>query len=105
MIPKQNIVSQTVRDKIIEEVTVLMLNPEITVVNVIQTEFNSQEKKTMDTLWKIKKMKAIQIGRVSVRKLKKQTFLLTFIFTPSETVKIISVSNCSFCLTQEQRVP
>ena len=40
-IPEQGIVSRTVQDRIIEEVTVLIRILEITVENVTQTEFNS----------------------------------------------------------------
>ena len=43
-IPEQSIVSQTVPDRIREEVTVLIRIPEITVETVIQTEFNSEKK-------------------------------------------------------------
>ena len=42
-IPEQGIVSQTVQDRVIEEVTVLNRILEITVENVIQTEFNSDQ--------------------------------------------------------------
>ena len=38
--PEQGIVSQTIKDMIIEEVTVLIKIPEITVETAIQTEFN-----------------------------------------------------------------
>ena len=58
-IPEQGIVSQTVRDRIIEEVTVLIRILEITVETVTQTEFNSEKIKLMDSLWAINKMKLI----------------------------------------------
>ena len=59
MIPEQGIVSQAVPDRIIEEVTVLIRILEITVETVIQTEFNSEKIKLMDSLWTINKMKLI----------------------------------------------
>ena len=58
-IPEQGIVSQAVQDRIIEEVTVLIRILEITVETVIQTEFNSEKIKLMDSLWTINKMKLI----------------------------------------------
>ena len=58
-IPEQGIVSQAVQDRIIEEVTVLIRILEITVETVIQTEFNSEKIKLIDSLWTINKMKLI----------------------------------------------
>ena len=49
-IPEQGIVSRTVRDRIIEEVTVLIRTLEITVENVTQTEFHSERIKLTDSL-------------------------------------------------------
>ena len=56
---EQGIVSQTVPDMIIEEVTVLIRILEITPETVNQTEFNSEKIKSMDSLWTINKMKLI----------------------------------------------
>ena len=58
-ISEQGIVSQTVQDRIIEEVTVLIRILEITVENVTQTEFSSEKIKLMDSFWTITKMKII----------------------------------------------
>ena len=58
-IPEQGIVSQAVQDRIIGEVIVLIRILEITVETVIQTEFNSEKIKLMDSLWTINKMKLI----------------------------------------------
>ena len=55
----QGIVSHTVQDRIIEEVTVPIRRLEITVENVTQTEFNSERIKLMGSLWTINKMKLI----------------------------------------------
>ena len=49
-IPEQGIVSQAVQDRIIEEVTVLIRILEITIETVIQTEFNSEKLKLLDSL-------------------------------------------------------
>ena len=54
---EQVIVSQTVPDMIIEEVTVLIRILEITAESVIQTEFNSEKIRLMDSLWTINKFK------------------------------------------------
>ena len=66
-IAEQGIVSQTVRHRIIEEVTVLIRILEITVETIFQTEFNSEKIKLMDSLWTINKMKLIETRRVSVQ--------------------------------------
>ena len=58
-IPEQGIVSQTVHDRIIEEVTVPTGILEATVENVNQTEFNSEIIKLTDFLWTINKIKLI----------------------------------------------
>ena len=56
-IPEQGIMSETVQDRIIEEVTVLIRVLDIIVEKVTQTEFNSERVKLMDSLWTINKMK------------------------------------------------
>ena len=58
-IPEQGIASQLVQDRIIEEVTVLIRILEITIENVIQTEFISERINLMDSLWTTNKMKII----------------------------------------------
>ena len=52
---QQDIMSQTVQDRIIEEVSVLIRFLEITVENVIQTKFNSEITNSTDYSWTIKK--------------------------------------------------
>ena len=58
-IPERAIVSETVQDSIIKEVTVQNGILEITVENVIQTEFNSEIIKLTDSFWTTNKMKLI----------------------------------------------
>ena len=67
-ISKQVIVSRTVYDRIMGEVTVLTEILEITAENVIQTEINSEILKLTDFLWTINKKKLISTRRGSVQK-------------------------------------
>ena len=67
-ISKQVIVSRTVYDWIMGEVTVLTEILEITAENVIQTEINSEILKLTDFLWTINKKKLISTRRGSVQK-------------------------------------